>query len=566
MSEAAEELQELKGSDSIYGVNRYDEGAVEKRVAKFEGLERVVYEFLDSRGQMDFGFLSQVFQEMDYDGKDFVTSMMNHGAIKQDKVVELSLKVDPGELAGKELIEPSIPAALLKRHKIMLSAITDTHVYLSTLGNKTLSKRALMAYFPHHQFYFTPAKVSRILAYLKKVERYGNQQGTLLEILVRKAIREKVSDIHVYPTREGYNVKFRYLGQLYVERVGGLEEYLQLVTKAKIESGLDPSDRRRPQDGQFSIDYNGRRVDNRVSTLPTIGNKESLVIRILDPENSQVHFNDLGITCAEDIKKALRSPNGIVLVCGVTGSGKTTTIASAIRFVLNRFKQSINTIEDPVENELSDVKQTQVDPRSELTFAKVLRSILRQDPDVVVVGEVRDEETANIMFQAAETGHLLMGTLHVKDVRGVITRLENLKVERDKILNQLRGILVQKLIRVVCHDCGGKGCVNCNDKGYTGRTVVSEAVYLHTREDVMKLLDYNIPKWWDSTLEDAYKKYRSGMTDRKEMVSAFGSDFETYEDEQANKAVSSVTSGKMDLDKFLSDFPAHRHLIEDRAL
>lgn len=566
MIEEKEETSEVQGNESLYGVKRYDEIAVSERVAKFQGLERVVYEFLSSREQVDFGFLSQVFQEMDYDGKDFVTSMMNHGEIKQDKVVELSLQVDPSELAGKELIEPSIPATLLKRHKIMLSAITDTHVYLSTLGNKTLSQRALMAYFPHHKFYFTPAKVSRILSYLKKVERYGNQQGTLLEILVRKAIREKVSDLHVYPTREGYNVKFRYLGQLYVERVGGIEEYLQLVTKAKIESGLDPSDRRRPQDGQFSIDYNGRRVDNRVSTLPTIGNKESLVIRILDPENSQVHFDELGITCADDIKKAIRCPNGIVLICGVTGSGKTTTIASAIRFVLNRFRQSINTIEDPVENELSDVKQTQIDPRSELTFAKVLRSILRQDPDVVVVGEIRDDETAGIMFQAAETGHLLLGTLHVKDIRGVITRLENLKVEREKILNQLRGILVQKLIRVVCKKCDGAGCSECNEKGYTGRTVVSEAVYLHTREDVMKLIDYDTPKWWKSTLEDAFEKYRKGITDRKEMISAFGSDFEVYEEDLAYNAVSLVMTGKMEIDEFLSQFPAHRHLIESKAI
>lgn len=211
----------------------------------------------------------------------------------------------------------------------MLHAITDTHVYLSSLGNKSLAERAMKLYFPYHNFYFVPARVKRILAYLSNVEKYGKLQGTLLEVIVRNSIRKKVSDIHVYATRDGYNIKTRFLGQLYVERTGGMEEYHSLITKGKLEAGLDPSNKRSPQDGQFSQDFNGRNVDIRVATCPTVGNKETMVLRILDPENSQVHFRNLGISEAEEVIKALRSPNGIFLICGVTGSGKTTTATSA---------------------------------------------------------------------------------------------------------------------------------------------------------------------------------------------------------------------------------------------
>lgn len=550
----------------LYGTSRFEQSHLDAITASFRGLDRIVFDYLTENELITPMGLRQSCMEVMSTGKDFAGLMLNQGFIRQDKLVELSLKIDAGELSGKELIEPSIPANVLTDNKIMLSAITDTHIYLSSLKHKKIAENALSRYFPHHRFFFTPAKPKRVLSYLEKVLRYSKMQGSLLEVLVRKAIREKVSDIHVYPSKTGYNVKVRYLGQLYVERVGDVDEYLQLITMAKTSSGLDPAERRSPQDGQFHIDYNGRGVDLRVSTCPTIGGKESLVIRILDPENSQVHFNDLGITRGDEIVKALRSPNGVVLVCGVTGSGKSTTITSAQRWILDRFSQSINTIEDPVENELSDVKQTQVDVRSGLTFAKVLRSILRQDPDVVVLGEIRDNETAQITFQAADTGHLLIATLHVKDIRGVVSRLLDLGVEKEKILEQLRGVLVQKLIRVVCPSCHGNGCEHCFEKGYVSRTVVSEAVYLRDREDVKKLVDYDFPRWWDSVLEDAYKKYRQGVTDRKELLSAFGPAFEELEDREANINADLVFSGRLSPIDFERLFPEHKHVITSRAL
>lgn len=558
-------MEATERTNDNYGSSRFEQSHMDAIVATFRGLDKIVYDYLTENTLITPMGLRQSCMEVMSSGRDFAGLMLSQGFIKQDMLVQLSLKIDPSELSGKELIEPSIPASLLIKYKIMISAITDTHIYLSTLQNRRLAKIALSKIFPYHRFHFTPAKPKRVLSYLEKVDRYSRVQGTLLEVMIRKAIREKISDIHVYPTQNGYNVKVRYLGQLYVERVGDIDEYLNIVTVAKTSSGLDPADRRTPQDGQFRIDYNGRGVDLRVATCPTIGGKESLVIRILDPENSQVHFNELGITQSGEIVKALQSPNGVVLVCGVTGSGKSTTITSAQRWVLDRFSQSINTIEDPVENELSDVKQTQVDHRSGLTFAKVLRSILRQDPDVVVLGEIRDEETAQITFRAADTGHLLLGTLHVKDVRGVISRLLDLKVEKEKILEQLRGVLVQKLIRVTCQHCHGEGCAECFEKGYVRRTVVSEAVYFKDRNDVKKLLDYDSPKWWNSIIEDAYAKYRNGETDRKEMIRSFGPEFEEIEDHEAKRNLDDVLTGRLSPAEFEKLFPAHISLLTSRS-
>jgi general secretion pathway protein E len=550
-------------SNDTYNLSQFSESHINKIIDKFKGIDRVVYEYLIENKLISEMDLRQSCMEMKDTGQGFASLMAGKGAVDREALIELGSKVDPRELSTRELIDPSIPFTILKENKIMLHDVTLTHVYVSTGGSENIARRVLKPHFPDRIFKFLPYRVKAAINYMESIEKYGKQEGTLLEVLIRKAILDKVSDIHVYPSRTGYNVKVRYLGQLYVERVGGLDEYLSLTAKGKLSAKMDATDRSTPQDGQFDIDYNGRRVDLRVATCPTLHQKETMVIRILDPLNSQVHFKDLGITKSNEIERALRSPNGVVLICGVTGSGKTTTVTSALRWVLDRYSMAINTIEDPVENELNDIKQTQINHRAGVTFPKVLRSILRQDPDVVVVGELRDDETAQIAFQGAETGHLLVGTLHVKDVRGVVGRLEKMGVERERILTQLRGILVQKLIRVVCPSCHGKGCPSCKEKGYTARTVVSEAVYLSGPEDVEKLVDRSKSRWWDTIVEDAYKKYRKGVTDRREMIRSFGPDFEDHEEKDAIAKLDEVKSGQLQACDFEDMFPVHKHLIED---
>merc|ERR1712225_101881 len=204
------------------------------------GIDKAVYEYLTENKRLPEMLLHQACMEMVTSGKNFIDLMLNHGHIKQDKLVELSLKVDPSELASKELIEPSVPFHIFKETRSMLHAVTDSTVYVSTLGSEYLVKIALKNFFPAQDFYFVPAKPKNILNYLEQVEKYGKQQGTLLEVVIRQCIREKASDIHVYPNREGYNIKKRVMGQLYVERVGALDEYFTLITKGKLEAGLDP--------------------------------------------------------------------------------------------------------------------------------------------------------------------------------------------------------------------------------------------------------------------------------------------------------------------------------------
>lgn len=550
----SQHLSTLK-SDDVFNLGRFDGARIQAEIDHFTGLDKAVYDFLLKENRLTPMLVRQCMMTVISDGTTFSRLMLTHGTVKSDELVQLSLELSPAELAKKEMIDPTIPSVLIRKHQIMLSAVTHDTVYLSTLKNRLIAEMALRPYYPNHQFYFTPSRPKSIFSYIDKAERYGKQQGTLLEVLVRMAIRAKASDIHIVPNRDQFSVKFRELGELLPKLTGGGDEYLQLVAKAKTEARLDPADRRTPQDGKFSLDYNGISVDIRVSTLPVVNGKESVVLRLLNPENSQVQFRDLGISKVEEILKAFRSSSGVVLVCGVTGSGKSTTIASALRWVFDRYSQAINTLEDPVENEIGDLKQTPIDDRAGMTYAKALRAILRQDPDVVFVGEIRDSETASTMFMGADTGHLMISTIHVGDIRTVISRLLSLNVEMDKILNQLRGILIQKLIRVVCKSCAGEGCSDCAERGYTSRTVVSECIYLKNRDDVSKLMDYQIPAWWESVLEDAYNKYRKGDTDRREMVSAFGTDFEEFEKECAASDSQKVIHGIWSEDQFCEMYP-----------
>lgn len=551
--------------NDAFNLNRFDLKNIEHEVNRLSGLDALVYQYLLGEGRLTPMLIRQSFMTVISDGISFHHLMLTQGIIKNDELIQVSLNLSPAELAKKELIDPTIPAELLKKHKIKLSAVTEKTVFLSTLRMEMIAKLALEPYFPYHDFYFTPVRSRDLVRYLEKTERYSKMQGTLLEVLIRKAIRRKVSDIHVLAGRDGFTVKFREHGDLTPEMTGSIEDYNLLVGKAKTEARLDPADRRSAQDGKFSIDSNGIMVDIRVSTLPVINQRESLVLRILNPENSQVQFKDLGITRIDELTKAFKSVHGVVLVCGITGSGKTTTIGSALRWVFDRYTQAINSVEDPVENEIPDVKQTAVDPRSGLTFAKALRAILRQDPDVVSVGEVRDNETADIIFMGADTGHMMIGTLHVGDIRGVVSRLLGLGVDIDQILNQLRGVIIQGLIKTVCQSCRGDGCVQCHHKGYTGRTVVSECVYLKDRETVQRLADYNEPRWWDTILDDAYFKYRQGITDRREMVNAFSTQFLEYEDECAKNDLVSVKAGVLSRETFAELYPAHVYLIQDES-
>jgi general secretion pathway protein E len=298
----------------------------------------------------------------------------------------------------------------------------------------------------------------------------------LINTIIADAARTGVSDIHFEPYESGLVVRMRIDGELREKLRLPARVAPTLVSRVKVMSRLDIAERRLPQDGRISLTLGGRLIDVRVSTLPSRGG-ERVVLRLLDKANVAASLGALGMDKAADaaLKAALGEPNGIILVTGPTGSGKTTTLYAALQ-KLNDGKRNILTIEDPVEYAIDGIGQTQVDDKVGLTFAAGLRAILRQDPDVVLVGEIRDRETAEIAVQASLTGHLVLATVHTNDAAGAITRMRDMKVEPFLLASTLRTVIAQRLVRRLCGDCAGAGCGSCDQSGYKGRTGIFETI------------------------------------------------------------------------------------------
>ena len=321
----------------------------------------------------------------------------------------------------------------------------------------------------------------------------------LINAVIAEAVRQGVSDIHIEPYETGLVVRMRVDGVL--------REHLRMpphvapvvVSRIKVMARLDIAERRVPQDGRIGLTLGGKAIDVRVSTLPSRAG-ERVVLRILDKDAAGIDLEMLGLTgsAAEVMRDALAEPNGIILVTGPTGSGKTTTLYGCLK-QLNDGKRNILTVEDPVEFAVEGIGQTQVNAKVGLTFANGLRAILRQDPDVVMVGEIRDRETADIAVQASLTGHLVLSTVHTNDAVGAITRLKDLKVEPFLLASTLRAVVAQRLVRRLCPDCRepvqadqkvaallgidagsvvwrAAGCDSCGQTGFKGRAGVFEAV------------------------------------------------------------------------------------------
>jgi len=322
----------------------------------------------------------------------------------------------------------------------------------------------------------------------------------MINALLLQALRERASDLHFEPYEGRAVVRFRIDGMLRDAIEPPRALHGALVSRLKVMAGLDIAERRLPQDGRIALRLGGRQVDVRMSTLPT-GAGERVVLRLLDQEAARLDLTTLGMSAGtlEAIDRLIREPHGILLVTGPTGSGKTTTLYAALSR-LPRGTANMMTVEDPIEYAIDGVAQTQVNPRIELTFARALRSILRQDPDVIMIGEIRDLETAQIAVQASLTGHLVLATLHTNDAASAITRLADMGVEPYLLASSLLGVLAQRLVRTLCPHCRlvatpsegerqlleeiglppsqpvfhANGCVECNRSGFAGRTGIYE--------------------------------------------------------------------------------------------
>ncbi|MCW8859242.1 MAG: type II secretion system ATPase GspE, partial [Deltaproteobacteria bacterium] len=334
--------------------------------------------------------------------------------------------------------------------------------------------------------------------------------------LLTQAFRQRASDIHVEPFEAEVIVRYRVDGILYEVQRPPHRALANIVSRLKIMANLDIAEKRLPQDGRFSVRIAGKQADIRVSTLPTAYG-ERVVLRLLDKSSGLLRLEDIGIDSQTlpQIKKMIRKNHGILLVTGPTGAGKTTTLYSALSEINSR-EQNIITVEDPIEYQLPGVGQIQVNPKINLTFAQGLRSILRQDPDIIMVGEIRDSETAKIAVQAALTGHLVFSTLHTNDSAGALARLVEMGVEPFLAASALVGVLAQRLVRTVCPHCRisyrpdeqtlhqlfgeeaippgavfyrGRGCSHCMQVGYLGRTGLYEL--LEVTDPIRQLVTSN---------------------------------------------------------------------------
>ena len=329
----------------------------------------------------------------------------------------------------------------------------------------------------------------------------NNPAVRLVESIIKEAIPHRASDIHIEPFAKNVRVRYRIDGDLQHRAEFPIEAYSAICARLKILAGLNIAERRIPQDGRIHMVVGGREYDLRASTLPTIFG-EKFVIRILDKTSFHFTRADLGFTDKENalVDKMLSKPHGIILLTGPTGCGKSTTLHAFLR-ELNDSKVNIVTVEDPVEYTLPGINQIQVNTKANMTFATALRSILRQDPDIIMIGEIRDEETAEIAVRSAITGHLVFSTLHTNDAPGAIGRLKDMGVPNYLVEDALIGVIAQRLVKRLCPVCKKKGrttakemeilgitepvgiarpqgCQYCNNTGYKGRTVVHEIMYM----------------------------------------------------------------------------------------
>ncbi len=419
------------------------------------------------------------------------------------------IKIVPKYLAEKHIVLPiRVEGNLLMlalNDPFNIFAIDDIKIVTGydvqvVIATKKEIHRAIETYYRPHSS--TMLNETTNLEVLERAERAPIVN--LVNTIIYQAVKKNASDIHIEPQEKNVRIRYRLDGELVQMMLLNKTLFQPIITRIKIMANLDITKKRTPQDGSFKLTVGRHIIDIRVSTIPTI-NGEKTVLRVLNRDKFLLSVEQLGFTKNQrrGIYEMIGYSHGINLVCGPTGSGKTTTLYSMLNHI-NKPNKNIVTLEDPVEYALPGINQIQINPKSGITFAKGLRAILRQDPNIIMVGEIRDKETADIAIRAALTGHLVFSTLHTNSAAGAITRLLDMGVESFLLASCLVGIVSQRLVRKICTTCKkeyiapknerayvdlenstnkffkGKGCSSCSFTGYNGRTVVGEVINIHS--------------------------------------------------------------------------------------
>jgi type IV pilus assembly protein PilB len=504
--------------------------------------------------------LEEVKEEHNRSGKTISEILSDFGLIDMDtqlQIIANHLGTEVVDLSSRDLtpeILSAIPPDAARMYKCLPVAVTDSTVHIALADPLDPTIADQLAYVVHKEIIPVVADPAAIEMAVSKY--YGDAQSSVADIIKElgqdneiareaaeaaasgaasdltnlanetpiirfvnlvlfQAVQDRASDIHFEPFEDEFKIRYRVDGALYEMSPPPKHLALPVISRIKVMSGLDISERRLPQDGRISLQIAGRNIDLRVSTLPTQFG-ESVVLRVLDRAAVNLDIKTLGFpkSVFDYVVEAIQQPNGIFVVTGPTGSGKTTTLYSCLRSI-NSIDAKLLTVEDPVEYDIEGIMQVAVNEAVGMTFGKALRAFLRQDPDVIMLGEMRDLETSQIAIQASLTGHLVLSTLHTNDAPGAVTRLIDMGVEPFLISSTLMAVLAQRLVRTICkkcrtpfeptesqlsllnlspHDVGdkvfyyGRGCANCNDTGYRGRRgifellVASEAVRLLINE------------------------------------------------------------------------------------
>ena len=526
-------------------------------------ISSALLDLIRSQGLLDDLQLEEVTEEHNRSGKPISEILQDFSLLDMDTQLQLiatHLGTEVIQLSQRELtpeILSSVPADAARMYKCVPVAVHDSTVQLALADPLNPAIVDELGYVIRKEIVpvvADPAEIERAVS-----RYYGDSQSSVADILKElgqdneiareaaeaaatgaaadlqtlanetpiirfvnlvlfQAIQDRASDIHFEPFEDEFKIRYRVDGALYEMSPPPKHLALPVISRIKVMSNLDISERRLPQDGRISMQIAGRNIDLRVSTLPTQFG-ESVVLRVLDRAAVNLEVKSLGLLKAiyDYVVEAITQPNGIFVVTGPTGSGKTTTLYSCLRNI-NSIESKLLTVEDPVEYDIEGIMQVAVNDSVGMTFGKALRAFLRQDPDIIMVGEMRDLETSQIAIQASLTGHLVLSTLHTNDAPGAITRLVDMGVEPFLISSTLMAVLAQRLVRTVCkkcrtpfeptetqlsllnlspHDVGdkvfyyGRGCAGCNDTGYRGRRGIFEL--LVASEPVRLLINDRAP-------------------------------------------------------------------------
>ncbi|WP_162815085.1 GspE/PulE family protein [Erythrobacter aureus] len=532
-------------------------------------------------------------------GVPVATILSEQGSVPREKIIEAIENIDTGLLAGSLEFDVRLPRRDLRELKIICHAQSDKKLFVSSITNMSLVRQRLAPYLNGRELVeveFSWAKwnefepgIDRIIepgVARPKLDDDTNPRSVIadsaadaevLELLIDFAALNNVSDIHIEPQKTTYRVYFRHLGKRQLGHSGSIEQYNRLTAMIKDRAQVDPMETRIPLDGSFPIQIRGRGFDVRVATVPTDG-REKLTLRLLDPQRAQMPLTQLGISEVDEWRSICGYRNGLVLIVGATGSGKTTTLNATVR-EMPRVEKSIYTAEDPVEYRIPGVTHVQMNDMVGLDFAKATRAFMRNDPDVIILGEIRDNETASKAIQAAETGHLVIATIHAESVPMALQRLKGLDVKLEDFEMLLRGVMVQFLLRTLCSECHGEGCEECFQQGYGGRTVVSEIARVRTPADVRKMMSPDEKDhYWRPLWKDLESKLEAGVTDGAEIYRTFASELDVMADHSkllakvlaAEKAKRDVVTSNVEL-ALVANLPKEdkkkaRRLAEARLL